>query len=131
MMERPNNWRVLLINHILEAERKPFKYGENDCAIFAADAVKVMTGEDYAAEFRGTYSTAIGAKRKLKAAGFNDLAHLASNKFEEVPPLTATIGDLAIVEGDSGPALGVVLGADIATASGRVPLIEIKKAYRV
>ena len=131
MAERPNNWRVLLIEHVLTAEQFPFEYGVNDCALFAADAVKVMTGTDFAADFRGKYKTALGAAKALKSAGYDNLEALAADKFKEVPPLTAKMGDLAILDTPEGPALGIVLGAEIATASGRVYLTDIKKAYEI
>ena len=131
ILQRPNNWRVLLVDHVMSKESQPFEWGINDCALFAADAVKVMTGVDFAAEYRDGYKTQLGASRKLARAGYSDLEDLASKTFIEVPPLTAQMGDLAIIPTDLGPALGIVLGADVATASGHVPLTTIKRAFRV
>lgn len=130
-MNRPNNWRVLLIEYVLVAEKAPFEYGVNDCALFAANAVKEMTGVDFAEDFRGKYNTALGAKKALKAAGYNSLEDLAADKFKEIPALTAKMGDLAILDSPDGPALGIVFGAEIATVSGRVHLTDIKKAYEI
>ena len=55
---------------ILERYRNaPFEWGECDCCLFAADVVRDLTGVDYAAEFRGRYSTKIGAARLIKPHG--------------------------------------------------------------
>jgi hypothetical protein len=48
--------RAMIITSALNYMRdRPFKYGEFDCHIFAADIVRMYTFVDYAESFRGKY----------------------------------------------------------------------------
>lgn len=94
----------------------PFAWGENDCALFAADAIQVITGTDIAEDFRGKYSTEIGALRTAKkiAGGATVVAAAAycaekHGLVEHKYPLMAKRGDLVIVRnGDGGEIAGIV-----------------------
>src|SRR4051812_23750010 len=60
------DWRTRLSQHI-EAERlRPFSWGEHDCCLWVGDCIRAMTGEDPAAEYRGTYDSAVGAIRRMR-----------------------------------------------------------------
>lgn len=63
-MSRPRlkNWPSLLDAFIESRRNEPFRWGVNDCGLFAADAVRAITGIDPAAAIRG-YRTAFGAAR--------------------------------------------------------------------
>lgn len=101
------------------------------CAMFAADAVLAMTGEDYAKAFR-KHKTETGALRKLRKMGFNGHVDYVSSLFPEVA--TAAAGDLVVLADD---ALGVSQGQGFAYAvgiDGRVglrPASDIKRSFRV
>jgi hypothetical protein len=88
--------------------RTPFCWGQHDCCLFAADAVKAITGIDRAAPWRGTYFTELQAARVLKDLG--GLAALASQAGDERPPLSAQLGDIGLVFDGSRELLGVCVG---------------------
>jgi hypothetical protein len=46
-----------------------FVWGQSDCALWCADAVRHETGFDPAADLRGTYSTELECRRIVKSAG--------------------------------------------------------------
>ena len=135
MTPRKDNWRTELFAFVIGSAREQFKAGKNDCALFAAGAVKAMTGLDLAVGWRGKYHTLKTGKERLQKEGFADLAALAAHHFEEIPPLNAQVGDIAVVEGDDAPALGVVQGAFVWVRMphgiGSVPLTDVKRAFRI
>lgn len=135
-MKRYSFWRTALADYVQLASTEPFQWGRHDCALFAAGAVQVMTGEDFAADYRGKYQTLRGGLRLLKKAGLANHAEMAASLFEEVHPSQAMVGDVAAVEEDGAIALGIVQGeliyvlrpdAGIAT----VPLLRATRAFRV
>lgn len=137
---RPEDWERRLLDFVEARRTVPFVWGTNDCALFAADWVAALTGEDPAAWFRGRYTTEGGAARALlawcKGQGLDlRLAGSAGERFtarlEAVAtdilgaplntPLLAQRGDVVSRDGDDGlGCLGVVLGA-LAAFPRRVP----------
>lgn len=85
-----------------------FEWGRRDCALFAADAVLTMTGEDIAAAFRGRYTTAHGSLRALKRYGAGDLRSTFSATLPSVPVGYARRGDLVMHDGS----IGICIGSD-------------------
>lgn len=136
-MKRRYDWRPSLASYLHEVARKPFAWGENDCALFAAGAVCAMTGKDFAADYRGRYTTLLGGMRLLKKAGFTDHAGMAATLFDEIHPSQAHVGDIAAIEIEDGIALGVVQGERIYVLRpdedgiGTVPLLDASRAFRV
>lgn len=115
-MKRLRDWRSRLHQAVEERRRDPFSFEEGrDCALFVADCVLAMTGEDPAAQFRGRYTTDIGAMRVIRSAGFADLGDLVSSRLDEIAPARARAGDVAAVATDSpfGVALGVFIGEQV------------------
>lgn len=111
MTKKTEGWQPRLVAYLAEVGRADFAYGRNDCALFAAGAVQAMTGEDFAAEWRGRYTTLRGGLRLLRAAGHSDHVALAAAHF---PPVSRPRpGDLAVVQTADGPALGIVQGASV------------------
>jgi hypothetical protein len=135
-MKRRSDWPEKLFE-IFEARKgDPFKWGINDCVMFAADVVQAMTDTDLAEQFRGTYSDEIGAKRLLKGLGGID--SLVSSKLGApmISPLVAQRGDVVLIEshGD-GPSLCIVTGM-LAWGPGEEHLVSFPvagalKAWRV
>jgi hypothetical protein len=106
------NWPVAL-NDFIDARRDTaFVWGTTDCCLFAADAVEAMTGTDYVADYRGTYTDAKGALRLINDAG--GLSAFVPKSFEEVEPGYAQRGDVVLLEIDDRNSLGIHLGAVIA-----------------
>lgn len=143
---RKHDWRVALENYLLSVWREPFQWGRHDCALFAAGAVKAMTGEDPAADYRGRYTTLRGGLRLLKKNGFANHAELAEATFEEIRDpeghpwvAAAQVGDIAAIKVDDDGlyALGIVQGSRIyvlrpgEAGIGTVDLLDAERAFRV
>jgi hypothetical protein len=128
------------------ASRKntPYKWGTNDCAMFAADGILAQTGTDIAADFRGKYTDESGAYTAIKevcgGSTVEDAAVYCAQKAgmtELQHPLMAQRGDLVIVENDRKRIAGLVHinGRDVAVVGDkgliRVPITNVKRAWRV
>lgn len=98
-MNRHPEWWPRLRQTVADFERRPFRWGETDCACFAAACVHAVTGEDVMASWRGTYSSRLQARARLmwwKHKTVTDAADLAlrSAGCIEVPPAFAMTGDI-------------------------------------
>jgi hypothetical protein len=131
---RPAGWADRLAALIRERRRAPFVWGQHDCCLWAADAVLAIRGFDLAADYRGTYSTAAGALRALRARGHRlpvDAADAALG--ERRIAAMAKIGDVVAWTppgegGRMGPALGVCYGARslfVGTSAGQAGLVTL------
>lgn len=131
---RRNDWRPRLTAYLADVAREPFVMGKHDCALFAAGAVKAMTGRDIARGFRG-YRTLAAGIRKARKKGFDDHIAIFADRFEDVPVSYAQVGDVAVVEAEEGPALGIVQGEHIYMAGPAgiclKPLLSSTRAFRV
>lgn len=114
---------------------KPYAWGVQDCALFAADCVLTMTGEDLAGEFRGAYDTEEGARGVLASLGCGDVADLAARHLPEILPTEARRGDVVAIAGDFGLFLAVVDGRTAVGPAARglthSPLSLAQRAWRV
>ena len=90
---RRADWPERLAEFIEARRLEPFAWGKNDCALFAADAVNLLIGVDYAESLRG-YTTERGALGKIKRAG--GLRAFAA-ALPEKPPGLAQRGDVVLV----------------------------------
>lgn len=68
-IRRKENWEKGLTAFIRAKKKEDFSWGQNDCCLFAADALFSMTDFDAAASYRGTYKTEAEAKKLLKKMG--------------------------------------------------------------
>jgi len=96
-LHRHQNWPLLLSNFIKEKQGQQFKWGSNDCILFAADCINTLTGVDLAASYRGTYDDRPGAEKILKGFG-GVLSTLISSHLGQPSgrPLMARRGDIVI-----------------------------------
>lgn len=103
-------WQVHLAALIATRLQAPFAWGENDCCLFAADAVLAVTGHDPAADLRGTYATAEQAAQVLRRVG--GVAGVAISRAGPVVPVAlAQPGDIGLLtQGVDHPALAVYGG---------------------
>jgi hypothetical protein len=116
-MKRAENWPTLLTAYIEERREVPFTWGKADCCLFAADWVRLATDLDPAADLRGKYDSALGARRIIKRRG--GLAAMVARAlttlgFREVALSLATRGDIIVRDSDNGYCAGVVLGKESA-----------------
>lgn len=93
----------------------PFAWGVNDCALFVADAILANTGTDIATDFRGKYTTELGARRTIaKVTGGTTVADAAAycaskhGLTEHAHPLMAKRGDLVVLESAGELICGIV-----------------------
>ncbi|MBQ4840044.1 DUF6950 family protein [Pseudoalteromonas luteoviolacea] len=98
-----------LQTYLDSCENTPFAWGKFDCCLFVADWLLVRNGVDVAAEFRGRYSTAIGAKRRLTKLGFCDIQSVFKHHLKPIEINYAQRGDVALVEWD-GELIGGIVG---------------------
>lgn len=128
-------WKADLRSYLAAQADAPFAYGSADCGAFAGGAIEAMTGENPHAAVAGKYKTMAGALRALKRLGHEDHIAYAASVLNEIDPLYAQIGDVAVVQAAEGHALGVVVGAhiEVRTPAGRgvVPLTDAVRAFRV
>jgi len=133
MIRRPD-WRARLAAWLAAEAVRPFEYGKSDCALFAAGAVLAMTGIDLADGWRGRYTTLRGGLRVLHKAGHRNHVALTAARLPEIEPGRAQVGDIAVVEGNDGPSLGVVNGAWVAVRTmsglGHVPRDKVVRAFK-
>lgn len=138
-MIRLPDWETRLHDFLRQREGACHTWGATDCCLNAADAVLAITGEDPAIEFRGRYTTAIGAARALRRYGEGTIEATLDAKFPIVGRAFARRGDLvlvdelvAIVIGDQAVAIGDTVTGD-QTRSGwvRHPRARWVKGWKV
>jgi hypothetical protein len=108
-LPRLPKWRARFSSYLIEVAGKPFEWGAHDCALHPADGVLAITGVDLAADFRGRYTTEIGAAKALKRHGSGDLASTFAAKMPEIDPAGARVGDVVIFDGPFGETGGLRL----------------------
>jgi hypothetical protein len=114
-MTRVHNWPEKLDEVLVANRDRTFAYGTFDCALFAADVVKEITGTDYAAELRG-YDSQLSAYRIVKQFGSIESMVTKLLGKEPIHPSGAHRGDvvlasLELASGEQGEILGIVAGA--------------------
>lgn len=113
-LHRLTDWRPRLTAYLAEIAPAEFRYGCQDCALFAAGAVRAMTGHDPAAGFRGSYTDLETGLERLRRAGFRDHVAIVGTLFARCPPALAQVGDIACIKTPEGRALGIFVGETIA-----------------
>jgi hypothetical protein len=132
---RLTGWELRLADEVSAARDKAFQWGAHDCATWAFDVRKALTGEDAAAAWRGKYKTEAGAARVLRKLKCQSVEDLARSILGDALPIVlfAQRGD--IVLGGDERALGVCIGhsAVFLTATGwrDLPLRSCHFAWRV
>lgn len=109
---RREGWELDLHAAIEGARHRPFVWGTHDCATWAAEVRCALTGADAAADWRGSYRTAVGALRAIRRTGARDLAGAVTSRLgAPLPAVTlAQRGDIVCCRS----ALGICTGPDAA-----------------
>lgn len=143
MPRRFDHWPELLEAFLAQHRATPFEWGRFDCALFACDAIHIMTGTDPAVDFRFQYSTELGAARKMKkfaGGGLEEVAIkvTAAQGMAEIAVSLAQRGDVMLFDTEEhGPALGIVSlqGHAVHFASEQglalIPLTACRRAWKV
>jgi len=139
MLKRIPNWQQEL-NKLIEANQyRPFVWGEWDCALWAAEAIHVMTGVDYATPYRGQYASSEECAQKLRDEGPGSLYQLAVDTLgPPIHPAQARRGDV-VYRASNMPTLGICYGSIsffVGEAFGQEglvgePTLGVKHAFRV
>ncbi|MEW7867465.1 DUF6950 family protein [Aeromonas diversa] len=122
-MQRHPDWQARLLSHIEAAMGRPFVWGQSDCCLFTADACAAVSGVDPAADYRGRYTTEIGARRVLlKQHG--SIAAVLDDHFDRIPVTMAQRGDAALFDGEAGDTAGIIWAGTLwaMTPQGARPL---------
>ena len=83
------DWNTRLSQLIVSRMHTPFNWGVHDCALWAAEGRCAVTGQDDAAEYRGTYTSAIGAVRRLLTVdGVRTPLEIADKKWGPRKPIS-------------------------------------------
>jgi hypothetical protein len=116
----------------MQARReRPFAWGTNDCASFAADAVEAMTGERLQIPQAATpeaYARLLRDQGPLQAM-------VEALLGEPIPASFAQRGDVVLLVLDDRDTLGICVGADIAGPGADgvvlVPMSHAVAAWRI
>ena len=120
-MRRIPDWPERLQRLIKQNRNEPFVWGAHDCALFACNVVRELTGTDFAEAFRGAYSDKRGAAMALKAFASGGLVETidkiaGANRCPDISIHRARRGDVVLCDQDGMKALGICLGATFAAA---------------
>ena len=115
-IKRKEHWATRDFHQFLiDHASKSFEWGSHDCALFAANAVQAITGTDIADDFRGKYTTQLGAFRTIsKVTSGSTVADAAAycaakhDLTEHEHPLMAKRGDLVVINNGGDLIAGVV-----------------------
>ncbi len=129
-------WERRLAEAIEAARARPFAWGSHDCAIWAFDLRRDLTGgADVAALWRGRYRTALGAARMMRRLGWPSLEAAGRALLGEPVPSVhlARRGDLLLA--GTGLGFGICLGARAAGIAPAgltfAPLAACTLAWRI
>lgn len=129
---RRQDWPEALAAFIAERQGKPFAWGSNDCAHFAADWIKACTGE---AVSLPSFTSAASAMRALEQLGGMHAAVSAALGDPLAVPALAQRGDVALLEVDGRDFLGVIESEYVAAPGPEglrmLPRTAITAAWKV
>ncbi|WP_298810631.1 hypothetical protein [uncultured Sphingomonas sp.] len=126
-MHRLPDWEARLAAYLEPLRLRAFAWGEHDCCLFTAGAVLAMTGVDPMPEFRGRYTTPIGAGRALRRYGAGTLDATLDTKFAPIAPALAQRGDIVMTDGLLGIAWGPFLFG-VGSEGEREGLVRVDRA---
>lgn len=143
-LTRTPHWATReLHDFLLQRANQPFRWGRNDCSLFAADAIRSFTGVDLAADFRG-YTTKAEAMAMIQKVTGADTIEAAAEYcakqhglVEYQHPLQARRGDLVLVN-DAGRRISAIVhlsGRHAVTVGARglmrLSILNIARAWAI
>lgn len=130
---RLSSWELRFDALLHSRRRTPFKWGEHDCAIFAADAVLAITGVDHAQELRG-----MGVRDAIRTVHQRGGLEAVVTSFLGEPgrPDDAREGDVVLMPNGDRVGLSVCVGNGKVVAAAPVglawlPMTDAICAWRV
>lgn len=107
-LTRLPDWEDRLSTWLIECAAASFEWGKLDCLMFAAGAVKAVTGFDPGKGHRGRYNSHASSVRYLKKLGANSPSGYLDGIFPPTPKAFARRGDLVSADGNIGVCIGAV-----------------------
>lgn len=93
---RLEGWENRLAAYLEAGRKKPFVWGEHDCALWCARWIRDCTGTDYTRDWEGRYTTAAEARALMAERGFNDYSDIADSVLTVTPIMLAQRGDIIL-----------------------------------
>lgn len=121
---------VSLHAYIAAQAGRSFRYGTHDCVTFAGRWAELRTG-------RKIVPVYASLREGLAVLGERPMLDVLRAEFDEVPRLSAQVGDVAVMESTTDlPALGIVAGATVVCFTksrrlGHAPLTDALHVFRV
>jgi len=111
-MNRRLDWQIRFEAFIASRRRVPFVWGANDCALFAADCVHAITGQDPAPPGLRSHRTEKQALRTLQRHG--GLQGIATRALgQPIPASQAGVGDVVLSKSGTRPMLSICNGSTV------------------
>ena len=130
-MQLKPNARSALVDYLDTLQLEPMVYGQSDCLLFLAGGVEAMTGEDYAAAYRGKYSTLAEGLALIETTPLKKVKSL----FREIHPSAARDGDIAAIKQGRDFTFGFFMGGLLFVrgeqGTGTLPREDAAKAFQV
>lgn len=117
---RFQDWPERLVAFIDFRRNDPFAWGTRDCVALANDWIEECTGTR---PLNAVHKTQKEAEALIKSLGGLESAISQYLGDPREFPLSAQRGDVCLFDGDMGPAMGVVIGAEFA-AQGKNGLLS-------
>jgi hypothetical protein len=136
VMNRLPDWRKRLEDLLTSRRQADFSWGENDGALFCADAITAMTGVDVGADLRDQYSDRAGLDALIQPLGGMEAAVTAKLGEPLAGVLLAHVGDVVMADISDGSAcIGICLGPYGAFVSekglSKIRLLHCTRAWAV
>ena len=113
---RHEDWPNRLEAYVESKRSEPFKWGTNDCALFARGAVESILVESSTSDLVMRYRSAAGAMKWLIDHEAEDLWDFVDKHFERIPVKMAQRGDL-VGHMTTDKSIGVCLNGMFTTPS--------------
>ncbi len=134
-LTRLPDWERRLARVVERHLDTPAEWGVSDCLLTVADVVEAVTGTDPAANERGTYSTEAGAAKVMRRRKCADVEAVLAKLFPPVGRLSASRGDVGVIDRDGELVAGFVTerGFAVKDEAGLVffPQTAIRSAFKV
>ena len=111
-MSRRDDWVAQMWLTIEDHADTPFAWGINDCCLFSARVVDAMTDGDFELDLLAAYSDEETALAYIASHGSLEAA--VTSHLGEPAEGRAQRGDVVMVDGGAGHALGICVGSSVA-----------------
>lgn len=133
-MKKLHDWQVRFEQFVAERTAKPFTWGTNDCAIFAADCVLAITGVDVALPAFRQHATERQAARVLRRHG-GVLGIATAALGQPMPASAAQVGDVVLTQAQGRDMLAICNGATCMAPSAHglvaLPMADARLCWRL